>query len=117
MRDSTGRSVSSKGSHHCDSRHSKYCTHIRRAVEGQNGTPNSFGLLSELRKCEILMPKKSNTTQTAAAVNEVEEEDLAQRLAAKIAVIQGRSGRFKGNDSSSAEKFVGKLLTGRSPCR
>ena len=52
------------------------------------------------------MPKKTATAQTAAVVSEVEEEDLAQRLAVRIAAIQGKSGRFKG----SAENFTGKCF-------
>ena len=63
--------------------------HMQKAVEAQ-ASPNSFHFIGELRKCEIFMPKKTATAQTAAAVSEVEEEDLTQRLAVRIAAIQGK---------------------------
>ena len=51
------------------------------------------------------MQKKTATAQTAA-VSEVDEENLAQKLAVMIAAIQEKSGRAKG----SAEKFTGKCF-------
>ena len=55
------------------------------------------------------MPKKI-TTPAAAVASAEADEDLLQKLAAKIAVIQERSGRFKGGDMASKEKIVGKIL-------
>ena len=46
--------------------------HMQKAVEAQNGNPNSFRFITELRKCEILLPKKTAAAQTAATVGEVE---------------------------------------------
>ena len=55
------------------------------------------------------MPKKIITPVAAVASAEA-DEDLLQKLAAKFAVIQGRSGRFKGGDMASKEKIVGKCF-------
>ena len=53
------------------------------------------------------MPKKIGTPVAAVASAEA-DKDLLQKLAAKIAVIQGRSGRLKpGSDAASAERFAG----------
>ena len=56
--------------------------------------------MQELQNCQVLMPKKI-TTPVAAVASAEADEDLLQKLAAKIAVIEGRSGRFKGGDIAS----------------
>ena len=63
----------------------------------------AFAFMYELRKCERLVPKKAATQSVAAVSSEEAEENLAQRLATRVALIQGKSGRFK-NDPSSAKK-------------
>ena len=56
------------------------------------------------------MPKKI-AIQPAAAVTSAEaDDDLMQKLAAKIAVIQEKSGRLRGNPFANAEKFAGKCF-------
>ena len=55
------------------------------------------------------MPKK-NATPAAAVSSADADEDLLQKLAAKSAVIQGRTGRLKPSGDASAERFVGKCF-------
>ena len=72
--------------------------------DGKDYEPGTaFACMYELRKCERLVPKKAATQSVAAVSSEEAEENLAQRLATRIALIQGNSGRFK-NDPSSAKK-------------
>ena len=52
----------------------------------------SFLWTQELRKCEALLPKKTTMQPAAAVASADADEDLLQKLAAKIAVIQGRTG-------------------------
>ena len=82
---------------------------MQKAVEAQTA-PTLFGFINELRKCEIIMPKKTIATPVAAAASAEADEVLLQKLATKIAVIQGRSGRAKGSDMESKEKFVGRCF-------
>ena len=86
--------------------------HMEKWLRGRVGDNNaiSFHFMQELRNCQVLMPKKVTATPAAAMASVDEDEDLLQKLAAKIAVIQGRSGRFKSNDAPSAEKFAGKCF-------
>ena len=66
----------------------------------------SFAFMHELRKCERLVPKKAVTQSVAAVSSEEAEENLVQRLAMRVAVIQGKSGRFK-SVPSSLKRFTG----------
>ena len=73
----------------------------------------AFAFMHELRKYKRLVPKKSATQSVAAVSSEerydVVEDNLAQRLATRIALTQGKSGRFK-SDLSSAKKFTGQCF-------
>ena len=60
--------------------------------------------MQKLRKCELLVPKKA-ATQSVAAVSSEEEENLAQRLATRIALIQEKSGLFKSGQSRNKEIY------------